>query len=555
MPISPRTLGLFAPLSILLATFGACSSSPPAEELSSAEQDLYGLGSIGTAWQVPVPVCFQNPTDHPELQALVKSTLTSSWAQAANISFTGFGGCPTTGKVAAVFFQSSSVDQGSTSPPGPSGFVTSLPNDVSQARFTAVVTHEFGHVHGIAHEMARPDNWDGGVALQCAAPAGATNADQYAERDGGVNLTPNYDPDSIMNYCADSPYGAPALSVGDILGVSQSAYGPNPACVFKDAVTSCNTTSAQTFEETFTVPSGCPAPWNAWVLQTYSGGAWNPVQSSCPGGQPAGTCGAMTNPNSFTFGTQSVTGALTGPAVGSVLAARMCDPHNNCTPTFDLTISACNMFYLDVNDDPMQVSPGGTGMAYLIMNGAWQAADQGLNATAQLVNNNDPIPGAHITFSPGTTIDGRGAINMVVTAPAGTSTTDTTYAVPVQGTDLASGVTLTTTAHVKVLACTTTPASTVCTSGRCNQWSVGCGEFTDCGGCPTGDYCSSGICCPTGYSNDGEGGCVSNTPPPPPTNCPLLKPYCAALNACATAIQCKNANGGGGGTCKPGTCM
>jgi hypothetical protein len=531
MPIFHRAISLLAPLSLLLATIEACSSSPPeaAEETDSTKQDLYGLGSIGTKWPNGiVPVCFQNTSDRPDLQALVQSTLTSSWQTAANITFTGFGACAASGNQATVVFEA----LGGGGYTG-GNYTVHLSNNTTTARFTAVATHEFGHVLGFAHEMQRPDNFVGGVQQQCTGTTG-----DYAEALGGVYLTANYDPDSIMNYCADGNAGAPTLSAADILGVSSpSGYGTQPSCVFQSAVAACTATTGSTFETTFTVPSGCPVPWDAWVLQVNSGGVWTNVQSSCANGQPAGTCGTATSPTSFALGSQGGYGA-TGAAAGSVQTVRMCGANGNCGAAFNLTIPTCNLFYISPGNNPLQVVQGGNTEANLLLYGPWVNSDQGQNSTAQVVNNPNSST-VTFSFSPGfPSVDPGTAwipltVNATYSAPVGT------YNVTMSGRDPASGVTVLTTFPIEVLACT--PNSPVCPSGACGPRSNGCGQQTDCGGCPSGESCSSGWC-------------VSNTPPPPPPppTCPPKTPYCDATGTCMTVVGCQRASGGG--TCKPGTC-
>jgi hypothetical protein len=279
------------------------------------------------------------------------------------------------------------------------------------------------------------------------------------------------------------------------------------------------------------------------VLQVNKGGVWTNVQNSCPNGQPAGTCGTATNPTSFTFGTQGVdnygASVATGAAAGSVQSIRMCGANNNCTAPFNLSIPTCPIFYISPGNNPLGITQGGEAMANLLMYGPWISADKGVNAKAVVANN--PNSDVTFSFSPGETsaYDGRSWIGL--TAYASNSAAVGPYTVSVQGTDLASGVSVITKFQVEVHACTTTPVSQVCTSNTCGQLSIGCGQTTDCGTCATGT-CSAGLCCPTGTWNQG-GVCASNTPPP---TCPSTKPYCDTLGACATPLACKNASCSGG---------
>jgi astacin (peptidase family M12A) len=217
---------------VALASFSAsvaCSSGAPdaAEPVGASSQDLYGLGSLGGAWpNGVVPVCFPDLVDNGPLRQEIPIILASTWAHVANIQFTGFGACSGGNEVSVVF---AALSNGLTDNLGygPRTVTLISNDDPTLNHFTYEVIHEFGHALGFAHEMQRPDNWDGGVAVNCPPPAGS-DVSQYDARPGGIYLTPTYDQLSIMNYC-NFPGGQfpTTLSGGDAYGASSySAYGP-----------------------------------------------------------------------------------------------------------------------------------------------------------------------------------------------------------------------------------------------------------------------------------------------------------------------------------------
>jgi hypothetical protein len=176
------------------------------------------LNLLGAKWPGgQVPVCWDSATmqraDFATRSVQVRDLANNSWPTVANVEFTGWGPCPwnTAGMVVVRLNDSIYADAGGI---GYSAVTPRIMNlGVNRGDFAGgLIPHEFGHILGFSHEMARPDFEDD--------TSGSCHEMNYP---GGNTLFTPADRGSIMastGYCQQNA----SLSPWDIMGV-QNAYG------------------------------------------------------------------------------------------------------------------------------------------------------------------------------------------------------------------------------------------------------------------------------------------------------------------------------------------
>jgi len=206
-------------------------------------------------------------------------------------------------------------------------------------------------------------------------------------------------------------------------------------------------------------------------------------------------------------------------------------PKPTCTPH---SATSQDQFYVNVNNNPVQVEQGYLSAVDLILDGPWIVGDHGNNALGNVTNDNLPAGSSAWTTPASADVLGHSYALMQFSVTVPFSANPGSYLATVQATDLNSCVVATTTVPITVLSCN---PQKVCPQGAggpylCGAISNGCGGTVNCGACASGQTCSNGYCCAAGSTYN----TVLNTCEPP---CPTGTSFCYEMGTCTTDAKCK----------------
>ena len=217
--------------SLLLISLVSIATARADDENTRKTTQPLGIDKTVTLWTSRgnrVPVCWATAGYERE-KDIVRQAVRDTWEYYAELSFTGWGDCPTRGDEQQVRVDIQPHDASDEGAGGRAALGTnalSRPGDApnvdlgfnpdgsaDKQRVEYIGVHEFGHVLGFVHEQDLPGNVEG--PAHCDKTIGVDP--------NGVPVTA-YDRNSVMNYCNGDGNGQGRLTDIDILGV-RGIYG------------------------------------------------------------------------------------------------------------------------------------------------------------------------------------------------------------------------------------------------------------------------------------------------------------------------------------------